>query len=323
MKSIALVTGGAGFIGGHLVSALVRDGWHVRVLDDLSTGSPTNLAEVENEVEFVRGDIRDDEVLGRVTDGAQKVFHLAAVASVERCLHEPVETHDINATGTLQVLEAARNAGVSRVVFASSCAVYGDVGDDEAIESRPPSPISPYALHKYAGEIYCRQYTQLRGLDTAALRFFNVYGPRQDPASVYAAVVPRFAAACLAGEAPTVHGDGEQTRDLVMVEDVVRALRCAAEVPGAVGRVCNVGTGRRTSVNQLLSKLLEITDADVEPVHTPPRDGDLRDSVASLVAAREYLEFEASVDLSLGLRRTVEAMVEKGERPGRAKGTES
>jgi UDP-glucose 4-epimerase len=319
VNPIALVTGGAGFIGGHLVSTLVRDGVRVRVLDDLSSGSPENLAGLESEVEFVRGDIRDAETLRDLTDGAGLVFHLAAVASVERCLNEPVETHDINATGTLQVLEASRMAGVSRVVFASSCAVYGDMGDDEAIETHPPSPISPYALHKYAGEIYCRQYTELRGLDTAALRFFNVYGPRQDPASVYAAVVPRFAAACLAGEAPTVHGDGEQTRDLVMVADVVRALRFAAEVPGAVGRVCNVGTGRRTSVNQLLAKLLEITEADVTPIHTPPRDGDLRDSVASLLAAREHLGFEASVDLSEGLQKTVAAMTEKSDRAGTTK----
>lgn len=313
MSRIALVTGGAGFIGGHLVASLVRDGWQVRVLDDLSSGNAANLAGVEDDVEFVRGDIRDEAVLGGAVEGAERVWHLAAVASVERCLHEPVETHDVNATGTLQVLEASRKAGVPRVVFASSCAVYGDLGDDEAAETSPPAPLGPYALHKYMGEIYCRQYTKLRGLDTAALRFFNVYGPRQDPASVYAAVVPKFAAACLAGEAPTVHGDGEQTRDLVMVEDVVRALRRAADSPGAVGRVCNVGTGRRTSVNQLLNQLIEITGSEVVPTHTPARAGDLRDSVASLTAAREHLGFEASVDLASGLRRTVEAMVSKSD----------
>ena len=313
MSRIALVTGGAGFIGGHLVASLLRDGWQVRVLDDLSSGSPENLAGVEDEVEFIRGDIRDDATLRGAVDGAERVWHLAAVASVERCLHEPVETHDINATGTLQVLEASRAAGVPRVVFASSCAVYGDVGLDEAHEGLAPKPVGPYALHKFMGEIYCRQYTELRGLDTAALRFFNVYGPRQNPASVYAAVVPKFAAACLAGETPQVHGDGEQTRDLVMVEDVVRALRCAADAPGAVGRVCNVGTGQRTSVNQLLNQLIEITESDVVPTHTAPRDGDLRDSVASLTAAREQLGFEASVDLASGLRRTVEAMVSKDD----------
>lgn len=309
----ALITGGAGFIGGHLSERLLRDGWKVRVFDDLSTGSLENLAGIESEIELVRGDIRDARLLDEAIEDARVVFHLAAVASVERCHNEPVETHDVNATGTLRVLDAALRAGLDRVVFASSCAVYGDIGGDVAEESLAPAPSSPYALHKYMGEIYCRQYTALRGLATSVLRFFNVYGPRQSPHSVYAAVVPRFAAACLAGEAPTVHGDGEQTRDLVMVRDVVEALVRASTAPDAVGQVCNVGTGRRTSINDLLGALIEVTAAVIEPEFGPQRPGDVRDSVASVDQARLHLGFDARVGLEEGLRATVEAMAERGK----------
>ena len=305
----ALVTGGSGFIGGHLSEALVAGGWRVRVLDDFSSGREENLAAVAADVELVRGSICDPETLARAVDGVEVVFHQAAVPSVPRSIAEPVRTNEVNVTGTLNVLEAARQGGVRRVVYAASSSAYGDTEELPKIETMPAIPLSPYALQKYAGEVYCRLYNALYGLETVALRYFNIYGPRQDPKSAYAAVIPLFVTACLENDPPTIHGDGEQTRDFTMVADAVQANLRAADAPDAPGHVCNVAAGRRISLNQLMDQIRELTGSSVEAHHGPPREGDVRDSLASLDRARALLGYEPSVDVREGLRRTVDYFV--------------
>ena len=307
----ALVTGGAGFIGGHLAQKLCADGWNVRVLDDFSTGRETNLAAIADQVEIVRGDIRDEATVARVVRDVEVAFHEAAVPSVPRSVAEPLRTNSVNVEGTLRVLESARHAGVRRVVYAASSSAYGDTPVLPKVETMPANPLSPYALQKYAGEVYCRLYTQLYGLETVALRYFNVYGPRQDPRSEYAAVIPKFITACLRGESPVIYGDGEQTRDFTMVRDAVRANLLAADAPRASGFVCNVAAGSRTSLNQLFAAIREQTGARVESRHEKPRGGDVRDSLASLERSRELLGYQPSVDLREGLRLTIESFVER------------
>jgi UDP-glucose 4-epimerase len=302
----ALVTGGAGFIGSHLADRLVEDGWRVRVLDDFSSGREDNLRGAAAEAELLRGDLRDRALLERALAGVEVVFHQAAVPSVPRSVAEPERTHEVNATGTLRLLEAARHAGVRRVVFAASSSAYGDAPELPKVETMPPRPRSPYALQKYAGEVYCRLYTELYGLETVALRYFNVFGPRQDPASEYAAVIPRFVTACLEARAPRIHGDGEQTRDFTYVSDAVQANLLAADAERAAGAVVNVAGGRRTSLNQLLAWIREITGSAVPAVHEPPRAGDVRDSLADLQRAAELLGYRPAVDLREGLARTVD-----------------
>lgn len=302
----ALVTGGAGFIGGHLVEGLLAEGWRVRVLDDFSSGRDENLAAVAADIDLRRGDIRDPDAVARAVEGVEVVFHEAAVPSVPRSVAEPLRTNSVNIDGTLLVLESARNAGVRRLVYAASSSAYGDTKVLPKVETMPGNPQSPYALQKYSGEVYCRLYAQLYGLETVALRYFNIYGPRQDPTSQYAAVIPNFITACLNGDSPTIHGDGEQTRDFTMVADAVRANLLAADAPGASGSVCNVAAGRRTSLNELLQHIRELTDAKVEAVHGPAREGDVRDSLASLERSRELLGYEPTVELREGLRRTVD-----------------
>jgi nucleoside-diphosphate-sugar epimerase len=302
----ALVTGGAGFIGSHLVDGLVDEGWRVRVLDDFSSGREENLARSAERVELLRGDLRDRALVGRAVAGVEVVFHQAAVPSVPRSVAEPERTNDVNVTGTLGLLEAARQAGARRVVFAASSSAYGDTPELPKVESMPPHPLSPYALQKYAGEVYCRLYHELYGLETVALRYFNVYGPRQDPQSEYAAVIPRFVTACLAGRAPRVNGDGEQTRDFTYVGDAVQANRLAADAPKAPGAVVNVAGGRRISLNQLLARIREVTGAEVEPEYGPPRAGDVRDSLADLGRAEALLGYRPSTPVDEGLARTVE-----------------
>jgi UDP-glucose 4-epimerase len=303
----ALVTGGAGFIGSHLVDRLLRDGWHVRVLDDFSSGREANLAAAGEAVEVVRGDVCDAPLLERCARGVDVVFHQAAVASVPRSVAEPLRTHAVNATATLLVLEAARRARVRRVVFAASSAAYGNDPALPKVETMPPSPLSPYALQKWVGESYCGLYAALYGVETVALRYFNVFGPRQDPESEYAAVIPRFVTACLAGEAPIVYGDGEQTRDFTYVADAVEANVLAADAPEAAGTVVNVAGGRRVSLNEILALVAELTAARVRPRYEAARPGDVRDSVADLGRALAVLGFEPAVDLREGLRRTIES----------------
>ena len=302
----ALVTGGAGFIGSHLVAGLVAEGWDVRVFDDLSSGREANLAEVGGGVELIRGDVRDEQALARAANGIEVVFHHAALASVPLSVAEPLRTHSVNVDGTLHVLEAARRAGVRRVVFAASSSAYGDGEELPKLETMPANPVSPYALQKHAGELYCRLYTNLYHLETVALRYFNIFGPRQDPKSEYAAVIPRFICAALVGEGATIFGDGEQTRDFAFVQDAVRANLLAADAERAPGAVINVATGRRTSLNELWQAIRGITGVRADAQHAPSRPGDVRASVADVSRARELLGFEPAVDLHEGLRRTAE-----------------
>jgi UDP-glucose 4-epimerase len=301
----ALVTGGAGFIGGHLVEGLLAAGFRVRVLDDFSSGREENLRACAGRVELLRGDVRDEALLGRAVAGVEVVFHEAAVPSVPRSVAEPLRTNSVNVEGTLRVLEAARRAGVRRLVYAASSSAYGDTPKLPKEETMPANPRSPYALQKYAGEVYCRLYSELYGLETVALRYFNIYGPRQDPQSQYAAVIPRFVVACLAGERPVIYGDGEQTRDFTMVADAVRANLLAADAADASGAVCNIAAGRRTSLNRLFELVRELTGAAVEPRYEAAREGDVRDSLASLERAETILGYRPEVDLREGLRRTV------------------
>ena len=303
----ALVTGGAGFIGSHLVDALVGAGWAVRVLDDLSSGHLANLTTSRGAIEFLEGDLADPEQIRTAVRDVEVVFHQGAVPSVPRSLAEPLRTHRVNADGTLGLLEAARQAGVRRVVYASSSSAYGDTPTLPKVETMPPRPRSPYALQKFTGETYCVLYAELFGLETVSLRYFNVFGPRQDPASQYAAVIPLFATACLQGRAPYVHGDGEQTRDFTYVADTVAANLLAADAAQASGQVINVAGGRRTSLNELLDLLREITGRpEVAAEYGPPRPGDVRDSQADLTKARELLGYEPSVAIEAGLKLTVE-----------------
>ncbi len=307
MSRTALVTGGAGFIGSHLVDRLVRDGWRVRVLDDFSSGREENLAASRAQIELLRGDLCDEALAARAVAGADTVFHEAAVPSVPRSVAEPVRTNRVNVTGTLALLEAARAAGVRRFVFAASSSAYGNTETLPKREEMPPTPESPYALQKLAGEEYCRLYTKLFGFETVALRYFNVFGPRQNPQSEYAAVVPRFITACLAGKPPVIYGDGEQTRDFTFIGDVVEANLLAAASVQAVGTVMNVAGGRRISLNELLRAIQDIAGTRQTPRYEPVRAGDVRDSLASLERALSLLGFHPRTSLLDGLAVTIES----------------
>jgi UDP-glucose 4-epimerase len=301
----ALVTGGAGFIGGHLVEGLVAAGWSVRVIDDLSTGAERNLAGVIEQVEFTRGDIRDAEMLARIMDGVEVVFHQAAMASVPGSIAKPMLSNSVNLEGTLRVLEAARASGVRRVVFAASSAAYGDSEVMPKVETLPASPMSPYALQKYTSEGYCRLYSELFGLETVSLRYFNIFGPRQDPKSDYAAVIPCFVTAALAGRRPVIYGDGEQTRDFVYVGNAVKANLLAADAQRASGAVINIAEGKRTSLNDLWASIREIVGSDLEAEYAAPREGDVRDSLADLTLASDLLGYEPDIGLDAGLEETI------------------
>ncbi len=302
---LALVTGGAGFIGGHLVEGLLRAGWLVRVIDDLSTGSERNLADAMDRIEFTRGDIRDANALERVMGGVEVVFHQAAMASVPRSVAMPLLTNSINLDGTLLVLETARQSGVRRVVYAASSSAYGETEVLPKVETLPAAPLSPYALQKYAGEVYCRLYSELYGLEAVSLRYFNIFGPRQDPNSDYAAVIPRFVTAALAGKSPVIYGDGEQTRDFTYVENAIQANLLAADADRASGSVINIAAGKRTSLNDLWQYIRKIVGTDVEPRYAAPREGDVRDSLADLTLASDLLGYEPRIDLDTGLGRTI------------------
>ncbi len=304
----ALVTGGAGFIGHHLVAHLEADGWRVRVLDDLSSGREENLGAVDAGAELLVGDIRDAGLVERAVEGVDVVFHQAAIASVPRSVDDPIGTSSVNVDGTLNVLDAARRAGVSRVVLASSSAVYGDDPKMPKTEALPACLISPYALQKYVNERQAALYTRVYGLETVCLRYFNVYGPRQDPKSDYAAVIPLFLAAAREGRPVTIYGDGEQTRDFVFVGDVVEANRLAATSEGVAGQVFNVASGSAISVNELVARIREGTGIDVEVRHVGERTGDIRHSSADVAHIRRQLDFDASMDLGAGLGITFAAI---------------
>jgi nucleoside-diphosphate-sugar epimerase len=304
-----VVTGGAGFIGSHLVEHLVGAGHHVTVLDDFSSGKRDNIAPWISKITVVEGSITDPAVCARAIAGADYVLHEAAVPSVPRSVADPVTSHSVNATGTLNVLIAARDAKVKRVVYAASSSAYGDTTELPKHEGIVPRPRSPYAVAKLAGEHYCRAFHASYGLPAIALRYFNVFGPRQDPNSQYAAVVPKFMTAALAGTAPVIYGDGGQTRDFTYVENVVRAnlAACTAAEP-AFGEVFNVGCGDRLSVLDLWERIRAVTGATMRARHEPVRAGDVRDSLASLDRARSLLGWSPTVSLDEGLARTLAAM---------------
>lgn len=308
----ALVTGGAGFIGSHVALGAAAKGWQVLVLDDLSSGNPSNLDGAPPDVELRVGSVCDPEAVRSAVDGCDVVFHLAAIASVQRSVEDPVGTGRVNVEGTVRVLEAASRAG-SRVVFSSSSAVYGDADALPVSESAKPLPCSPYAVHKLCGEMYLQAFRSTGGLSSCALRYFNVYGPRQDPQSEYSAVIPKFVTRAIRGEPLVIFGDGGQTRDFVFVEDVVRANLLAAEHEGDGSMVLNVGSGTSLSVLDLARKVIEIAESNSQVVFEPPRPGEVRDSRADTTLASSRLGFEASVSLEEGLRRTIAYWLE-GER---------
>ena len=305
MKELWLVTGGAGFIGSHLVESLVRQGRRVRVLDDFSTGLRANLAHVDPAPEILSGDVADAAVVQRAMQGVGVVFHLAALASVQRSVEAPADTHSVCAGGTLNVLDAARRAGVRRIVYAASSSAYGIPAGDVQTEGDPLAPLSPYAAAKLAGELYAQSFTAAFGLETVRLRFFNIFGPRQRADSPYSGVIALFAAALSAGRTPMIYGDGLQTRDFTFVSDVVQALTRAAETPGVSGRVYNIGTGRGTSVVELVAALNRQLGTNIAPQHAPPRAGDVRHSRADISLARRELGYEPAISFEDGLARTL------------------
>ena len=303
-----LVTGGAGFIGSHLVDALVSQGQVARVLDNFSTGKRGNLRGSIGQIELIEGDIRDRGAVREAVTGVDYVLHQAALPSVPRSIKDPLATHEANATGTLNVLTASREAGVKRVVYASSSSVYGDTPELPKREEMTPRPMSPYAASKLAGELYCRAFCHSYGLETVCLRYFNVFGPRQDPESQYAAVIPRFICALLDGADVCIYGDGEQTRDFTYVGNVVQANLLAATAPQAAGRAYNIACGERTSLLSLLRLLGELTGRTPNPVFEEARPGDVRDSLADVREAETRLGYAVSTSLEEGLRRTVRWM---------------
>jgi len=305
-KRLYLVTGGAGFIGSHICERLIRDGHRVRVLDNFSSGKATNLESFKDEVDVVRGDIRHAKTVADAMKDVHVVFHEAALGSVPRSVEDPLTTHEVNLTGTLNVLMAARDAGVSRVVYASSSSVYGDTVELPKHEEMTPRPLSPYALSKLAGEHYIKVFKQVYGFEAVALRYFNIFGPRQDPESHYAAVIPKFVTALLEGRTPVIFGDGNQSRDFTFVENVVEANLLAAEADKVADEAFNVACGGRYSLLELLARLKALIGSDTEPVHEAARAGDVRDSQASIEAAKQALGYRVLVDFDEGLRRTVE-----------------
>jgi UDP-glucose 4-epimerase len=301
-----LVTGGAGFIGSHLARALVERGERVRVLDNLSTGHRKNLAPIEDHIEFVKGDLVDRAAVDRALEGVEVVFHQAALASVPRSVVAPLDTNASCVTGTVNLLDAARYCGVRRVVYAGSSSAYGDQPTPAKHEELLPAPVSPYAAAKLAGEFYCQVFTATYGLETVTVRYFNVFGPRQDPQSQYAAVIPKFITEILAGKRPTIFGDGQQSRDFTYIDNIVHGNLLAAEAPAAVGRTINVACGEQFNLLELMAAINAALGTKVEPIFAAARAGDVRDSLADIGLARKLLKYEPVVGFEEGLRRTVD-----------------
>jgi UDP-glucose 4-epimerase len=321
MADRILLTGGAGFIGSHLARRLLVDGFHVRVFDNFSSGHRENLAEIESDVEIVEADLRDAEAIGRAAEGCRFAFHEGAMGSVPRSVDNPVEAFDVNASGTINTLVAARDAGVERLVYASSSSVYGDSPELPKRESARPEPLSPYALSKLSAEQACGIFSRLYGLETVSLRYFNVFGPRQDPQSHYAAVIPRFVTSVLAGQRPVIYGTGEQTRDFTYVDNVVEANLCALTAPAeravfAGGGVYNASVGGRASLLDLVSEINRILGTSIEPIHEEGRRGDVMHSQAAIDLATEYLDYRPTIDFAEGLARTVAWYAENARSAG-------
>lgn len=312
LSGTLLVTGGAGFIGSHIVARLVQLGGRVRVIDDLSTGHRTNLDDVDGDLDFIHASITNASALRAALCDVEVVFHEAAIPSVPRSVENPRETHEACVNGTFSVLQAAREAGVRRVIYAASSSAYGDQPTLPKSEEMRPDPLSPYAAAKLVGEYYCQVFTRSYGLETVSLRYFNVFGPRQDPSSPYSGVISRFIKALMSDELPIIYGDGEQTRDFTFVSNAVDANILAAESPNAVGEIINVATGEQTTIMDLLQILKKITGkSDVQAEHDKSRIGDVRHSVADVRKASELLGYRPQIGLEEGLRLTIEWWVKK------------
>jgi UDP-glucose 4-epimerase len=309
--STVLVTGGAGFIGSHLVDALLQRGDTVRVLDNFSTGDPANLDSVAGRIDVIEGDITDPDTVQMAMKGVEVVFHQAALASVPRSVANPLATHRACVDGTLNILLAARDAGVRRVVYAASSSAYGNSARLPKTETDPTAPLSPYAVAKLAGEQYCAAFSEVYGLETVRLRYFNVYGPRQTPDSPYAAVIPLFIRAMSEGRPPLVHGDGQQSRDFTFVRDVVQANLCAAEAPGVSGRVYNVAGGKRVSLLNLIHMLSELMRVEARPEFVPSRPGDVKHSQADISRAMAELGYRPTTDIRDGLQACIQWATER------------
>jgi UDP-glucose 4-epimerase len=300
----ALVTGGAGFIGSHLVDGLLAEGCAVTVIDNLTTGKLSNLDHIKNHIKFYQGDIRDQEILNKVAKDCDIIFHQAAVVSVPLTIDDPVDSATVNEMGTLLVLEAARKNNIKKVVLASSCAVYGDDPEIPKHENMSPDPKSPYAVQKLSGEFYARLYFDLFGLETVCLRYFNVYGSRQDPSSPYSGVISIFMDKASSKKTPVIYGDGNQYRDFVFVKDVVRFNLLAAGSDEANGKIFNVGTGKFTQINRLWEMIRRLNGSNIQPIYERARPGDIRESVAGIDYARKTLGFEPEVSFENGLKET-------------------
>lgn len=326
--ALYLVTGGGGFIGSHLVEELLRRGERVRVLDNFATGKRENLTQVVNAMEAQRqaqaerlgahlevmeGDVRSYHIVREAVDGVDFILHQAALPSVPRSVRDPLTTNEVNVVGTLNILNAGKEAGVRRIVYASSSSIYGDLETLPKTEDMLPKPLSPYAVSKLAAEKYCQVFTRLYGLDTVCLRYFNVFGPRQDPTSQYSAVIPKFISIIAQGERPVVYGDGTQSRDFTYVSNVVQAnlLACAAEPAYAAGEVFNIAYGRRVTINELVRLINQLLGSSVEPSYAEPRLGDVRHSLANIGKARQYLGYAPEVDFATGLKRCIDFFVSK------------
>jgi nucleoside-diphosphate-sugar epimerase len=312
--SLCLVTGGAGFIGSSLARALIARGDRVRVIDNFSSGKRENLADIADRVELVEGDILDDRALARAIEGVELVFHEAAIPSVPKSMAEPIENHAANATGTLRVLEQARRAGIRRLVYAASSAAYGDDPQLPKIETMPPAPISPYGGSKLAGEQYAQIYARAYGVETVCLRYFNVFGPRQDPASEYAAVIPKFITAALAGKQPRIFGDGSQSRDFCFIDNIIEAnfKAAVADARAVSGGVFNVACGQATDLNRVVALIGDFLGQKLSAIYEDERAGDIKHSWADITAARTRLGYTAGISFAEGLGRTIDWYKTKG-----------
>jgi nucleoside-diphosphate-sugar epimerase len=305
LSGIAVVTGGAGFIGSHIASALVESGATVRVIDNLSTGYEKNIEAIGSGIDFVKADVADEQALNKVLRDVELIFHEAAIPSVPRSVDQPTETHKASVDATFKLLLAARDHKVRRVVYAASSSAYGDQPELPKREDMRPAPLSPYAVAKLVGEYYCQVFTRVYGLETVSLRYFNVFGPRQDPTSQYSGVISRFMSALMTGEQPVIYGDGEHSRDFTYISNVVEANLRAAESTAAIGEIINIANGHRTTLNELLEAMKAVTGkANVFARHEAARAGDVRDSLADLTLARTLLGYEPRVSLEDGLRLT-------------------
>lgn len=307
LKGIALVTGGAGFIGSHIASGLIEAGARVRIIDDLSTGYRENIAEIGGDVDVVEATLADESAVRKALEDVELVFHEAAIPSVPRSVENPRQTHIASVDSTFSLLLAARDKGVKRLVYAASSSAYGDQPTLPKVETMLPDPLSPYAVAKLVGEYYAQVFTRVYGLETVSLRYFNVFGPRQDPSSQYSGVISRFISALLSGQRPVIYGDGEQSRDFTYIDNVVAANLIAAETTEGIGQIINIANGERVTLNQLLDQLKGLTGrSDLQADYQPPRKGDVRDSLADITRARQFLGFTPQVDLQTGLKLTMD-----------------